>query len=295
MRFLFVDQILKRNTPRHISGLKHLSYDDPFLCHSPDGQGLCFIPSLIGETIGQLAAWQVMHEQNFVRRPVAGVVARASMLKPAYVGDTLFLECEIDALDEVAVQYHGQASVNGDLVFKVEGAIGPMLPMSDFIDEALVRQQFQEINRPIEGDVSTYIQQISQLPRPEKLGSVYPMHFDGILAMNHQESCRAYKKISRASGYFADHFPNKPVLPLTVLLECHRQLALEFLQVSSWGDYRLVSMERIKMSDFVQPGEVIETELKVKSHSETQLVLHCRTYAQQKRVCVVDLVFQTEV
>ena len=117
MRFLFVDQILKRNHPRHIAGLKHITLDDPFLCKSKDGSSLCFIPSLIGEAIGQLAAWQVMHEQEFKRRPVAGVVAQACMHKPALLGDTLFLECEIDALDEVAVEYHGQASVNGELVF----------------------------------------------------------------------------------------------------------------------------------------------------------------------------------
>lgn len=295
MRFLFVDQILKRNKPRYIAGLKHITSDDFFLCASPEPNRLCFIPTLIGETIGQLAAWQVMHEQAFQRRPVAGVVAQASMYKPAYVGDTLFLECEIDALDEVAVQYHGRATVNGELVFSVDGAIGPMLPMSQFIDESLVRQQFQEIDRPIQGELDSYIQLISDFSAPSNQGKIYPMMFDGMLTMNPQESCRAFKKISRCAAYFADHFPNKPVLPLTLLLECHRQLGFVFLEQSSWQHFHLIRMERIKMSEFVQPGEVVETELMVKKYSETELVLHCRTFVQQKRVCVVDLVFQTEV
>jgi 3-hydroxymyristoyl/3-hydroxydecanoyl-(acyl carrier protein) dehydratase len=295
MRFLFVDQILKRDSPRYISGLKHITPDDFFLCSSQDSERLSFIPSLIGEAIGQLAAWQVMHEQHFQRRPVAGVVAQAGMYRPAYVGDTLFLECEIDGLDEVAVQYHGRATVNGELVFSVDGAIGPMLPMSQFIDEALVRQQFLEIDRPIETEVAPYLQSLSDYPEPLVAAKAYLMTFDGLLAIHPKESCRAFKKISRSSAYFADHFPNKPVLPLTILLECHRQLALSFLKQSSWQHFRLIRMERIKMSEFVQPGEVIETELIVKKYSETELVLHCRTFAQQKRVCVVDLVFQTEV
>jgi 3-hydroxymyristoyl/3-hydroxydecanoyl-(acyl carrier protein) dehydratase len=296
MRFLFVDQILKRNHPRHIAGLKHITIDDPYLCNYKDGSSLCFMPSLIGETIGQLAAWQVMHEQEFKRRPVAGVVAQACIYKPAFVGDTLFIECEIDAVDEVAVEYHGQASVNGELVFKVDGAIGPMLPMQQFIDEAVVRQQFQEINRPIEDDLPAYINRFAEFSRPVVDKPSYRLQFDGLVSMLPGESCRAFKKITRAAIYLADHFPNKPVLPLTVLLECKSHLAQTFLQESAWkSNYQLVRMERIKMSEFVEPGDVIETELVVKKRKDSELVLHCRSYVGQKRVCVVDLVYQAEV
>jgi 3-hydroxymyristoyl/3-hydroxydecanoyl-(acyl carrier protein) dehydratase len=292
MRFLFVDQILKRNHPRHIIGLKHITPEDPFLCRSAEKDSLCFIPSLIGETIGQLAAWLVMHEQHFMRRPVAGVVAEAIMHRPAYVGETLLLECEIDALDDVAVEYHGHASVDGELVFSVIGAIGPMLPMQDFIDEALVKQQFVEIDRPIDTCPKEYI---AGLPRGLQVqgGQEYVLQFDAITAMQPEQSCRAVKKISRSALYFADHFPNKPVLPLTVLLEFIRKLASDFLQASNWQHrFQLVRMERIKMSEFVQPGEVIESELLVKKMSDTGLILHIRTYVNQKRICVVDLVYQ---
>jgi 3,4-dihydroxy-2-butanone 4-phosphate synthase len=53
-------------------------------------------------------------------------------------------------------------------------------------------------------------------------------------------------------------------------------------------------MERIKMSDFVQPGEVIASELIVKRATDTEMVIHIRSYLGQKRVCVVDLVYQAE-
>ena len=291
MSFLFVDRILQRDS-RHISGLKHITPDDIFLYQTEEDPRYCFMPSLIGETIGQLAAWLVMEQKHFYLRPVAGVVAQALMFKNAYVGETLHLSAEIDAIDDVAVQYHGHATVNGEKVFSVEGAIGPMLPMQDFIDEERVKQQFKAIDRLGDEPLSTY-PEIGHL-RPTSFLSA--IQFDSLFNLVPQQSCRAFKKISKTAVYFPDHFPNKPVLPLTILLECKRRLAADFLQASCWStSYRLQSMERIKMSDFVQPGDVIETELLVKKQSENQLILHLRSFVEKKRVCVVDLVFEAEV
>ncbi len=293
MRFLFVDQILNREHPRKITGVKHITPDDVFLCKTKESDNYAFIPSLMGETIGQLAAWLVMHEKNFALRPVAGVVSEAVMHGMAYVGQTLYLECQIDALDDVAVEYHGQASVNGVVVFSVKGAIGPMLPMAQFIDIDEVKKQFLEIDRPghIE-DLSCFHSEPLLLSH----GQEYRMQFDKIFDLEAQHSCKASKKISRSATYFADHFPNKPVLPLTLLLECKRRLADDFLEASLWSKkYKLLRMEKIKMSDFVQPGDIIQTELIVKRANSTELVLHLRTFLMNKRVCVVDLVYQAEV
>ncbi len=53
-----------------------------------DDQGYaCFIPSLLGETLGQLAAWNVMAYLDFSHSPVAGVVTHATMHRQAYVGE----------------------------------------------------------------------------------------------------------------------------------------------------------------------------------------------------------------
>lgn len=293
MRFLFVDQILNREHPQKIIGVKHITPDDPFLCKIPESDQYCFIPSLVGETVGQLAAWHVMQQNDFTLRPVAGVVAEAILHRPAFVGQTLLLECEIVSHDEVAVEYHGHARIDDQLVFTVKGAIGPMLPMNQFIDKKVVQQQFQEIDRPgtLE-DICFYSADsiISTASCQE-----YLMQFDKVYDIIVQQSCKAFKKISRSSAYFSDHFPHKPVLPLTVLLECKRRLAQEFLLASNWfSQYRLLRMEKIKMSDFVQPGDVIQTELIVKKVSQEQLILHLRTFLPNKRVCVVDLVYQAE-
>lgn len=293
MRFLFVDQILNRDHPQKITGVKHITPDDPFLCKIPESDQYCFIPTLVGETVGQLAAWHVMQQNHFTLRPVAGVVAEAILHRSAYVGETLLLECEIVSHDEVAVEYHGHASVNGELVFTINGAIGPMLPMNQFIDKKVVQQQFLEIDRPGSMEDLHFYPQDSVMTAT--MCQEYLMQFDKIYDIHPKQSCKAFKKISRSSPYFADHFPNKPVLPLTVLLECKRQLAQDFLFASEWfSKYRLLRMEKIKMSDFVQPGAVIQTELLVKKVTQDQLVLHLRTFLPNKRVCVVDLVYQAE-
>ena len=64
------------------------------------------------------------------------------------MGDTLLLESYIDSLNDVAVQYHSVASVNHEVVFTIDGALGQLLPMDDFIGQDEVRRQFAEINRP---------------------------------------------------------------------------------------------------------------------------------------------------
>lgn len=287
MRFLFVDQILDSVPGVLIRGIKHITPDDPFLSAGEDGR-CYFTPSLIGETLGQLAAWNVMQSLDFAQRPVAGVVARATVHRPAFVGETLLLESFIDSLDESAVRYHSVARVHDEVVFTIDNALGPLLPMADFIDPDEVRRQFNEINRPGEWP-------------PKSLPSTSPLHspvcppsvsfqFDELLRSEPGVELSAYKRISRAAPYFPDHFPRKPVLPLTVLLECQLNLAREFLrQMNALDAYAMNDLRRIKMSDFVRPGDVVMTHCSVKQRDESVLVLHFRSEVDGKRVCVMDL------
>src|ERR1700761_1920793 len=105
MRFLFVDRILELIPAVSIKGIKHVTADDYYLCHD-EAERLCFIPSLIGETLGQLAALNAMASCDFTGRPVAGVVSSASLYRNAYVGETIFLESFIEKLDSSAVHYN---------------------------------------------------------------------------------------------------------------------------------------------------------------------------------------------
>lgn len=275
-----------------IQGLKHVTYDDPYLQQNEQGQ-YTFIPSLIGECLGQLAAWNVMFSNGFTKRPVAGLASSARVYRPVYVGETILLDSTIDSMDDVAMQYHSVAYVGNDVVFTLDGALGPLLPLEDFIDPVLVRRQFMEINRP--GDWSG-LKKVMPLPPmeeklPHSLHLAPPMMFDRILSNEPGVHLSAEKRITRAAAYFPDHFPNKPVLPLTVLLQCKMNLAYEFVARAGFSKrYHVSELRKIKMKDFVSLGDVLVSTVNVKSHDADSLVLTFCTEVDGKRVCVLDLI-----
>lgn len=294
MRFLFVDRILQLIPGQYIRGIKHITADDACLSRDENGRPI-FPASLIGESLGQLAAWNVMHSNQFTFRPVAGVVSAAMMYRPAYLGDSLVLESYIDSLDETAVLYHSVARINNEEVFAVDGALGPLLPMADFIDEACVRQQFAEINRPLnESESDTWKNEGTLLSNPYNIPN-FTYSFDQIIQSERGVSMMAQKSISRSSPYFPDHFPRNPVLPMTILLECKLDLAKRFVAEAGFTSaYRVSGMRKIKMNEFVHPGDVLVCHLKVKERDERQLILTFRSEVAGKRVCVMEMLMLAE-
>jgi len=293
MRFLFVDRILYSVPGERINGIKHITADDHYL--SQDDNGRFYFPSsFVGETLGQLAAWNVMKSGNFTKRPVAGVAACATLYRPAYVGDTLLLESVIDSLDDVVVQYHSIARVGNEIIFTIDGALGPLLPMEDFINEDEVRRQYAELDRPGEWSNVSSMSLESLNLNPQR--SATSFSFDAILSSDPGVRLSAVKKISRAASYFPDHFPNKPVLPMTVLLECQLNLAREFIKRAAFEkSYVARELRRIKMNEFVYPGDVVTCSLSVKSQDESALVLSFRNEVEGKRVCVMELLLVSDV
>lgn len=293
MRFLFVDRIVESIPGQLVRGIKQVTTDDTFLTVDDNGR-FCFIPSLIGETLGQLAAWNVMACRDFTQRPVAGIVDSATIHRPAYVGETLLLESFINHMDDKMMQYNSVARVGDDVVFRLEGALGPLLPMDDFIDLAEIKQQYVEINHP--GDWSALCMESVSLGNAEPIMNLnlipMSMTFDTICQSQPGVSLIAAKRITRAAPYFADHFPKKPVLPLTILLECKINLAKEFIKRANYTvNYVISELRKIKMNGFVSPGEMLKCFISVKKQTPEELILNFRSEVAGKRVCLVDVVF----
>jgi 3-hydroxymyristoyl/3-hydroxydecanoyl-(acyl carrier protein) dehydratase len=295
MRFLFVDRIIELIPGKLVRGIKHITYNDT--CLYPDEFGnYCFPSSLIGETLGQLAAWNVMITNDFSYRPVAGVVDSAKLYKPAYVGETLLLESIIDMLDESVVQYHSTAYIGKDSVFSIDGALGPLLPMSRFIGDADIRRQFAEINHPGEWPYPlTTINSKTLIPNSKPL-SYYPLlTFDRVLSSEPGVSIVAEKRISLAAPYFLDHFPYNPVLPLTVLLEAKINLAhLFLLEAKLDTHYQISELRKIKMNGFVSPGDSLICRATMQQRDDQQLILRYRSEVDNKRVCVLDIIMRSK-
>lgn len=293
MCFLFVDKITSLVANQDITGIKNVTFDDTYL--AMDNAGRYYFPSsLVGETLGQLAAWHVMFANDFTFRPVAGVVHCAQSHEPVYVGSQLKLTSIIDNIDATAVHYHSVAKVNNTVVFTIEGALGPLLPMSQFIDKSVVISQFMQIYHPNEQqDSLTSVNIDAKLPGVAK--QILPVFmFDKIISCEPGKSMLAEKLITPAAPYFADHFPLNPVLPLTVLLETKINLAGLFLEKSGFAQtYRIEKLRRIKMNGFVYPGNSLICLLTVVFQDANQLILQCRSEVNSKRVCIVEIVMQS--
>lgn len=294
MRFLFVDQILELTAGEYVRGIKHITSDDACLGRDAEGRAV-FPSSLIGETLGQLAAWNVMVHNDFSQRPVAGIVSGATMHRPAYLGETMQLESFIDCLDESAVQYHSIARINGETVFTIDGALGPLVPMADFIDERDIRRQFAEIYRPVSDTDVSFTAGTPFYCDDNKCIPHYRFAFDNILQSEAGVSIIAEKKVSRSAPYFPDHFPNNPVLPMTVLLECKLDLAKRFLSQASFPqNYQINSMRKIKMNEFVHPGDHLICHVTLKKRDDKECILTFRSEVNGKRVCIMEMLLLAE-
>ncbi len=290
MRFLFVDRILQITDGTQIRGIKHVTPDDYYRCPSACGTHDVFIPSLMGETLGQLAAWYVMREYQFARRPVAGVVARSCVHRPVAVGETMLLHAVIDSLDDEAVLYHGTIHVGEELVFTLEGALGPLLPMENFIDPDEARQQWQSINRPGEWMPLQVLAPWTPQSALTSRAACAPMTFDHILSDEPGVRLCAQKLVSFSASYFPDHFPRQAVLPLTVLLECQTNLVMAWFERQGLA-YQPLALQKIKMNAFVHPGDVLTCTVVVKQKTDLTCVVSCRCEVDGRRVCVSEIVF----
>ncbi len=289
MRFLFVDRITDFIPGKWIRGIKHITRDEFYLTRN-EGE-VCFFPSLIGEALGQLTAWNVMFHCDFTHRPVAGITGKAVLNRSARLGETLLLESFIDELDEACVRYHSIARVHDEIIFTIEDVVGPLLPMKEFIEPELARCQFNEIDRNGEWPFTQY----NNLTLENNTCSILPMEFDFIVESVPNQSIKAVKKISKAAPYFPDHFPRKPVLPLTILLECKLNLTKVFLKQNHFDPtYKVKEVRRIKMKDFVFPGDILTTTATLKKHDEKELILSMHSEVEHKRVCVLDICLEKQ-
>ncbi len=315
MNFLFVDRIFEFEPKRSAKGIKHVTTSDLYLKIDREGRSI-LSSCIIGEALGQLTAWVVMEACDFSKRPVAGIADEVRMHRDVYLGETLLLHTEIEAMDDQSVLYNSYATVCGETVFSLRHAVGPLLPMEDFIDTAQAREQFNMIFRP--GTLSPNVISAPNLMLPEVVGfgegeleddcdgdrnleyleglqflEGYDF-YDHILDLNTQ-SMTAQKNISLLAPYFVDHFPRKPVLPLSLLLDGNLELTHLFLR-RTLGEmaeyYRLTRLHKIRIKQFILPGDSIVTVVHLKEKSKQGFLFSCKTQVDDKTVCSLEAVFE---
>lgn len=280
--FHFVDRIVRFEPGRHAVGVKHVTAADAFLYTRNGARSLR--SCIVGEALGQLAAWVVMQANGFSLRPVAGIARDVEISGTAVPGDALVLDATIDSVGDGVVGYHALATVGGRRILAIDEGLGPLLPLEEFDDPDRLRRHFARIQGPDGAEAV-----------PPGAGNPTPLapswiEFDQIRSWDAGRSAEAGKRISAAWPFFGDHFPRKPVFPLSLLLECLLGLGETLLADVEPAAAPLLParIRRVKMNRFIEPGETVIARAEVRSRSGADAALAFRCEVEGQRACIAE-------
>ena len=214
------------------------------------------------------------------------MVGEVAIIGEAAVGDSVLLDTTIDSMTDDAVCYHAVASVDGAAVLRLENALGPLLPMEQFNDPNEVRERLAKIHHT--GDSA------GEYQTGEGAAAQFDLSFDEVLSFESCKEATAVRTISGSEAFLRDHFPRKPVLPLSLLLESLLQLGQKLLDD---GGSRFIptGARKVKMSRFVEPGSSLLAKVQVKDRSAENALLSFRCEVDGERVCVGQAEYSTVI
>ena len=235
-------------------------------------------PACLGvEAIGQLAAWVAMQRASFERRPVAARADDVRVFGSVSPGDLLELEIRVKSCKSVAIAYEGEGSVGGRRLVELRGAVGAMLPMSEFESPESARARFEALRT-------------DGLPTREFPGRA--AFAPRVLSRKVVEGRVEVELEAAPPGpLYADHFERRPVYPATLLLDAQLRLALALepaLAAAAVDDVPAGSrLRHVKVRSFTPPGgRVVAVAERAPGAGEIELSAH----ADGRRVSSATLV-----
>jgi 3-hydroxymyristoyl/3-hydroxydecanoyl-(acyl carrier protein) dehydratase len=213
-----------------------------------------------------------MAATDFRGRPVAGLAGRIDILASAHPGQSLDLAVELDRLDRDAIAYHGVAQVEGAAILQLNECVGPMLPAEEFDDPAALRDRFDVLCGS--GACQGGFPGVDELP------------LDVVEGRGPRR--RATLRVPAAAPLFADHFPRRPVLPGTLLLDAMFRLARIVARDVTPSARTAVWSPRtasdVKVRAFIGPGETLDVEATLHEQDPQRLRLRLGARVGDKSV-----------
>ena len=264
--FSFVDRIASVQAGRQIRGRYVI----------PSQQGH-FPLSLVGEAVGQLAAWAAMAAVDFAQRPVAGLAGSIELLGEPRAGQVLELAANLEHVDAESMEYAGTAQVDDTLVIRLTDCVGPMVQLSEFDDPHKVRLRFEELCRM--GAVAGGFPGLPELTL-ERTGGEAGDYV-----------CASFQ-VPTEAAFFADHFPRRPVFPGSLLMHLNLQLgAVLATEIPPPAKGRWVPgiIRDMKLRTFIPPGATLSIEAKLKQLSPDRASLTLETRAASEVIATAGL------
>jgi 3-hydroxymyristoyl/3-hydroxydecanoyl-(acyl carrier protein) dehydratase len=231
--FSFVDRITSIDNNGEIKGYFRIPN---YLEHFPQ--------SLVAEAIGQLAAWFSMSTLNFTSRPVAALAGEIKYHREAKPGELLSLIAMVESCNSDFITYSGLAFSGGHLLLELKDCTGVLLPQAEFDNPKLVKQQFNLLK-------AIGAKENRLAVAPCILGT--DLHSDTIGTLD------GSLIIPDQADFFADHFPNKPVFPATLLIHALTSMVIEKINNirsrSSTVKVNISAIRSVKVRSWILPGE----------------------------------------
>lgn len=249
MGFYFVDKIesIQANS---IEGWYHSHSFDPYRLGTSEGGERPVAPAVLGEAIGQLASWLVIHQHDFAVRPVFAAAERIHHHQDLSPGCSLRLTATIEHASARWVKFSGRAYCGEQLVHAVDHCLLSLIAMAEMEDPALCRERFALLRSQAGVGASRLSGQrwrwddleVSMLPP----------------CVPDQRQVRL--RLGAACPAFRDHFPRSPVVPAAVLNEI---IAVQAARMAR-GPGHLPSsilVEKCKVRDFLRPDEWVQLDI----------------------------------
>ena len=267
--FSFVDRITSVQDGKRIRG----RYAIPAELHD-------FPLALVGEAVGQLAAWAAMAAVDFGQRPLAGLAGSIELLREPRVGQVLQLAADLESVDAESVGYSGTAYVDGAVILCLKDCVGPMMPLTDFDDPQKLRSRFEKLCRA-GADPGSF----PSLPRLtfERTGG------------DAGRSVSASFQVPSAAPLFADHFPRRPVFPGSLLMHVNLQLGAVLaseIPPPARGRWVPGTIQDMKLRSFMLPGTPLQLEARLKQHSHDSASLALETRTTQGVIATAGLLLK---
>lgn len=118
------------------------------------------------------------------------------------------------------------------------------------------------------------------------------LFIDKIIKVVYDKELTAVKSVGLTEDYFAEHFPGYPVMPGALQIESIAQAATALIEISCNYERKaiLLMVEKAKFRRLVQPGELLNVHVEIKSSKSDSVLIEGSIYSGDKRVMDCSMV-----